>query len=98
MGTHDTLPGVMALKIEGLTTYEAWAQGEALDLFGRLKHWDAVAKELAPYLKLSPAGWWHVGQGRKITRRKLNALLAHAGREPVPERCPHCGQRLEYLP
>ena len=95
--TEAPLPPAMddaPLRVSG---YMTWAQNEALRLFGLLGHWSEVSAELAPYLSLSPASWWAVSKGRKVTRAKVNALRVYNGMPPLPEMrlvrvCPSCGE------
>jgi hypothetical protein len=88
-GTHDR---GMACKCPVTASYRgnrggimqhgddiAWAQNEALRLSDRLGGWEAVAEALAPYLLRSRAAWWSVGEGKKITEDKIEALRAYLG-------------------
>ncbi|NOZ27980.1 MAG: hypothetical protein GXP39_08010 [Chloroflexi bacterium] len=77
-------------------TFTLWAQKTALELHETLGTWRAVAEALAPYLAESPAAWWHVGRGEKVSREKVNALRAYLGLPQLPrivpvEACPKCG-------
>ena len=96
MHTSRPLPGVTGDSSNTQISSEEWAQGEALRLFSLLGDWQAVTVKLMPYLPLSRSAWWAVSRGRKITREKVNALLLHAGKLPLPdvalvECCPTCG-------
>jgi len=59
--------------------HKAWAQRVVTALYLEHHNWRKVASELDPFLSVSPAAWWHVFQGRSITKAKINALRGYYG-------------------
>jgi len=76
--------------------YALWAAEHATGLHSALGTWRKVCDEMRPFLVLTATAWCDVGKGRKVTRRKINALRRHAGLPIMPlpvlvAPCPDCG-------
>jgi hypothetical protein len=56
-----------------------------------LRTWGAVASALEPYRRASPAAWWALARGEKVTREKVKAVLAYHrntdGCDDAQDRC-----------
>jgi len=55
----------------------AFAWTYAQQVHSTLGTWAAVGEALKPYLDVSPAVWWWVGEGQRITKDKVRALKSY---------------------